>query len=31
MPGQVLHLKVQPGDTIKKGDTVAVLSAMKVY
>jgi len=30
MPGQVLDIKVKEGDTIKKGDTVIVLSAMKV-
>ncbi len=30
MPGQVLDVKVKEGDTIKKGDTVVVLSAMKV-
>ena len=30
MPGQVLDVKVKEGDTIKKGDTVLVLSAMKV-
>ncbi|CAF1015861.1 unnamed protein product [Rotaria sordida] len=30
MPGQVLDIKAKVGDTIKKGDTVAVLSAMKM-
>lgn len=30
MPGQVLDVKVKEGDTIKKGDTIVVLSAMKV-
>jgi len=30
MPGQVLDIKVKEGDIIKKGDTVLVLSAMKV-
>lgn len=30
MPGQVLDIKTKVGDTIKKGDTVVVLSAMKV-
>jgi len=30
MPGQVLDIKIKEGDSIKKGDTVAVLSAMKV-
>jgi len=30
MPGQVLDVKVKEGDTIKKGDTVVVLSAMKM-
>jgi biotin carboxyl carrier protein len=31
MPGQVLDIKAKEGDTIKKGDTVIVLSAMKVF
>ncbi|CAF2077194.1 unnamed protein product [Rotaria magnacalcarata] len=30
MPGQVLDIKAKLGDMIKKGDTVAVLSAMKM-
>jgi biotin carboxyl carrier protein len=30
MPGQVLDVKVKEGGTIKKGDTMVVLSAMKV-
>ncbi len=30
MPGQVLDIKGKEGDTIKKGDTIIVLSAMKV-
>lgn len=30
MPGQVLDIKTKEGDSIKKGDTVVVLSAMKV-
>lgn len=30
MPGQVLDIKAKVGDTIKKGDTIIVLSAMKV-
>lgn len=30
MPGQVLDIKAKEGDSIKKGDTVLVLSAMKV-
>jgi biotin carboxyl carrier protein len=30
MPGQVLDIKIKEGDSIKKGDTVIVLSAMKV-
>ena len=30
MPGQVLDIKVKEGDSIRKGDTVIVLSAMKV-
>jgi len=31
MPGQVLDIKAKEGDTIQKGDTVIVLSAMKVF
>lgn len=31
MPGQVLDIKAKEGDSIKKGDTVLVLSAMKVW
>jgi biotin carboxyl carrier protein len=30
MPGQVLDIKIKEGDSIKKNDTVIVLSAMKV-
>ncbi|CAF0801981.1 unnamed protein product [Rotaria sp. Silwood1] len=30
MPGQVLDIKIKEGDSIKKGDTVIVLSAMKM-
>ncbi|CAF1507176.1 unnamed protein product, partial [Rotaria sordida] len=30
MPGQVLDIKAKVGDIIKKGDTVVVLSAMKM-
>ena len=30
MPGLVLDIKVQPGDTIKKGDTLLILEAMKM-
>jgi pyruvate carboxylase len=30
MPGQVLDIKVKEGGSINKGDTVIVLSAMKV-
>ena len=30
MPGQVLDIKVKEGASINKGDTVIVLSAMKV-
>ncbi|CAF2632195.1 unnamed protein product [Rotaria sp. Silwood2] len=30
MPGQVLDIKTKEGDMIKKGDTVVVLSAMKM-
>lgn len=30
MPGLVFDIKVQEGDTIKKGDTVLVLEAMKM-
>lgn len=30
MPGQVLDIKAKEGESIKKGDTVLVLSAMKV-
>lgn len=30
MPGQVLDIKVKEGSTIQKGDTVVVLSAMKM-
>lgn len=30
MPGLVLDIKVQPGDTVKKGDPILVLEAMKM-
>lgn len=30
MPGQVLDIKATEGNEIKKGDTLVVLSAMKV-
>jgi biotin carboxyl carrier protein len=30
MSGQVLHIKTKEGDTSNKGNTVIVLSAMKV-
>ena len=30
MPGLVLDVKVQPGDTIKKGETLLILEAMKM-
>ncbi len=30
MPGLVIDIRVQPGDTIKKGDAVIVLEAMKM-
>ena len=30
MPGLVLDIKVQPGDAIKKGDTLLILEAMKM-
>ena len=30
MPGQVMELRVQVGDHVKKGQPVAVLSAMKM-
>lgn len=30
MPGTVLDIKVKPGDTVKSGDTLIVLEAMKM-
>ncbi|GAB3334556.1 acetyl-CoA carboxylase biotin carboxyl carrier protein subunit [Larkinella ripae] len=30
MPGLILSLSVQPGDTVRKGDTVLILEAMKM-
>lgn len=30
MPGLVIDIRVQPGDTIKKGDAIIVLEAMKM-
>jgi biotin carboxyl carrier protein len=30
MPGLILSLSVQPGDTVQKGDTVLILEAMKM-
>ncbi|MDZ4722944.1 MAG: acetyl-CoA carboxylase biotin carboxyl carrier protein subunit [candidate division Zixibacteria bacterium] len=30
MPGMVLHIKVSPGDKIKKGETLVVIEAMKM-
>ena len=30
MPGKVVKILVKPGDRVKKGDTVAVVEAMKV-
>ncbi|GAB3256508.1 acetyl-CoA carboxylase biotin carboxyl carrier protein subunit [Larkinella harenae] len=30
MPGLILSLNVQPGDTVSKGDTVLILEAMKM-
>ena len=29
MPGQIVDIRHQPGDTVKKGDTILVLEAMK--
>jgi len=30
MPGLILEMKVKPGDTVKKGDIVLILEAMKM-
>ncbi len=30
MPGEILKIKVKEGDVVEKGDTLAVLSAMKM-
>ncbi|GAB3934990.1 acetyl-CoA carboxylase biotin carboxyl carrier protein subunit [Larkinella terrae] len=30
MPGLILSLNIQPGDTLRKGDTVLILEAMKM-
>lgn len=30
MPATVVHVKVQPGDTVKRGDILIVLEAMKM-
>jgi biotin carboxyl carrier protein len=30
MPGKVIKIRVKPGDLVKKGDTLAILEAMKM-
>ena len=30
MPGLIVDIKVQVGDTVKKGDTILILEAMKM-
>ena len=31
MPGKITEVRVKAGDTVKKGDTVCILEAMKMF